>query len=281
MSSQDNKWKYYNYALIPNIAPDEDVVLISFENNELWKKHKKAFLARWTTEYDCGYETEWWYCIKDTKLDLSTLNSKRRYEITKGNKNFYCKEINPKEYYNELLDVQSDAYLGYQKLYRPVINKKEFDKYINNISKNMVFGVFYRELNKLCGYAVVAKNGKCINYMIHKTIPEYEKYGVNAALCFYTFEQFDEYVQNDKYYICDGERSVSHITSFQDYLEKYFNFRKVYCKLNIKYRPGVKWVINLLYIFRNVLKKVKNIKIIHQINAVLAMEEIVRRQKEK
>ena len=51
-------------------------------------------LARWTSDWDCGYETEWWYCIKDTPFDISTLKSKRRYEINKGNKNFEVREIN-------------------------------------------------------------------------------------------------------------------------------------------------------------------------------------------
>ena len=39
-------------------------------------------LARWTEDFDCGYETEWWYVIKDTPLDLSKLKKKRRYDIT-------------------------------------------------------------------------------------------------------------------------------------------------------------------------------------------------------
>lgn len=46
------------------------------------------YFARWTDNFDCGYETEWWYCIKDEPFDISKINSKKRYEINKGKKNF-------------------------------------------------------------------------------------------------------------------------------------------------------------------------------------------------
>ena len=76
--------------------------------------------------------------------------------------------------------------------------------------------------------------------------------------------------------ICDGARSINHETHFQDYLEKYFDFRKAYCKLHIEYNPKIKWSIPLLYSMRKMLLKFDGIGFVHQINAVLKMEEIVR-----
>ena len=85
-------WKYYNHAYIPAGAPHEEPDMKLLKDGSIWKLTKnKAMLARWTTNFDCGYETEWWYCIKDTPFEPEKLSSKRRYEITKAERNFEVK----------------------------------------------------------------------------------------------------------------------------------------------------------------------------------------------
>ncbi len=108
-----------------------------------------------------------------------------------------------------------------------------------------------------------------------KTVPAYERKGANAAL----INGILSYCAADLAdggYICDGQRSLNHETAFQDYLEKYFGFRKAYCNLHMAYRPSVRWLIPILRIFRKPLKKMNDIGIIHSINAVLGMDEIAR-----
>ena len=94
-------WKIYNHALIPTTPPHIEPNIQQLASISLVKN--KIFFARWAKEWDCGYPTEWWYCIKDTKLDLDELNAKKRYEIKKGIKNYYVDVINPNYYKNELL----------------------------------------------------------------------------------------------------------------------------------------------------------------------------------
>ena len=65
------KWKYYNHAMIPMAAPHEEIDVEP--NKKFWKDNKKALFARWTSEFDCGYETNWWYVIKDEPFDITTL----------------------------------------------------------------------------------------------------------------------------------------------------------------------------------------------------------------
>lgn len=77
-------------------------------------------------------------------------------------------------------------------------------------------------------------------------------------------------------YICDGARSINHDTQFQNYLEKYFLFRKAYCRLNIAYKPKIGGIVKFLYYFRKPLKAFDSVGIIHPINAILKMEEISR-----
>ncbi len=80
-------WRYYyNHAAILTTAPHVKVDVHPLVDKTIWKMDSNPYFARWTTDFDCGYETEWWYCIKDTPFDISKLNSKKRYEINKGKK---------------------------------------------------------------------------------------------------------------------------------------------------------------------------------------------------
>lgn len=89
-------------------------------------------------------------------------------------------------------------------------------------------------------------------------------------------EDYNEKLSRN-FYINDGERAIRHETAFQDYLEKYFGFRKAYCRLNIKYRFPVNIVVRLLFPFRKNISKDSGIG--SMISSVLHMEEIVREEK--
>ena len=107
-------------------------------------------------------------------------------------------------------------------------------------------------------------------------------YGDRVTLVHSNFSQIAHVLEDLKarmdgtFYICDGERNVLHKTNFHDYLEKYFLFRRAYCRLHIQYRPIIKPFVNLLYPFRKLLKKADRISLIHKVNGVLFMEEIRR-----
>lgn len=233
-------------------------------------------LARWTTEFDCGYETTWWYVIKDRPFDIMALKSKRRYEINKGIKNFDVKVIDPTRYEEEMYSIQVAAYSAYPEKYRPKVNKNGFTDSLANWGKYVVFGAFYRETNEMVGYAYFEQESdNYIDFKVLRTNPEYEKYSINAALVEKILSYLSSFLECGGI-ICDGARSISHETKFQDYLEKYFGFRKAYCKLHITYNPRMKWIVKMLFPFRRVLNRLDEIGLIHQINSVLYMEELCR-----
>ncbi len=273
-------WKYYNHAVVPESSPDEKVNISEIKNKSVWKNvGKKALFARWTEDFDCGYETDWWYVIKDSKYDIDTLKSKYRHHIVKGKRKFTVKPINPKEYYKQLFDVHIAAISIYgDAMGQPT----DYDTFLKRteIWNGYCFGAFENNEDgtvntKLCGYAYLWNRGNCINLSVLKVDPKYRSKGVNAAIIDAILLHFEEEILKGKY-ICDGSRSINHQTDFQAYLEKYFGFRKAYCKLKIAYRPSLKLVIPVIYCFRNILKKFDNIRIIHLINSVLIMEEIKR-----
>ncbi len=268
-------WNYYKHAVIPACAPHEFPDLSPVSNGDVWNiDKKKPLFARWTTDFDCGQETDWWYVIKDEPFELSGLKAKRRYEINKGKRNFEVVEINPQEHKDDLYVVTVAAFSAYPEKYRPKISKEEFFRDVANVwQKSTAFGAFHRETGKLCGYALVSDtNERNLDFWSLKADPDYEKDAVNAALVEGVLQFFITDLTNGRY-ICDGARSTNHETAFQDYLEKYFGFRKAYCRLHIKYNPKVRWLMYLLYPCRNFLRLFDFVGIVHQLNSVLKMEE--------
>ena len=151
-------WKYYNHAMIPTCAPHENVDMSPLMDRSIWKTDGGTPLfARWTSEFDCGYETVFWYCIKDEAFDIQKLKAKRRYEIVKGCRNFTCRQIEAKEYVSQITDILAAAAKEYPLKYRNEVNREEMHQQIPTWDKKFViYGAFDLE-GKLCGYAYLEK----------------------------------------------------------------------------------------------------------------------------
>ncbi len=239
----------------------------------------EPLLARWTTDWDCGYETNWWYVIKDEPFDINSLKSKNRYYVNKGCKYFDVKLIDPRDYKEQLYNVQVAAFSAYPKKYRPTVDRDAFLSSIDEWEKCDVFGAFYKETAELEGYVLMTKNySQYYGFAVQKTNPQYEKLQINAALVKGVMDYYEDFLSSGGI-ICDGERSISHETHFQDYLEKYFGFRKAYCHLHVAYNPKIKWAVKLLYPFRKLLHVFDMLGFVHMINGVLKMEDIIRDDK--
>lgn len=274
-------WKYYNYAAIPENSPCEDPDVSVIESGEIWSLDGSPLLARWTTDFDKIDAGSWWYVIKDTPLDVSKLKAKKRYEINRGMKNFDVRPIDAKKYKEQIYDIQVAAFAVYPNKYRPTVDKEKVFSTIELWGSLVVLGAFIKDGEELKGYAVLSqKDEKYVEFSALKVFPEAEKNGINAALCAGALFHFESFLEGGGI-ICDGARSVSHETKFQDYLEDKFGFRKAYCKLHIAYSPNIKPIVKILYPFRKLLQKLDNVKKIHNINAVLKMESFVREQKAK
>ena len=276
-----NGWKYYKHAVVPDVAPDVNVDTSCIESGEVWKcKDGEVILARWTTDFDCGYETNWWYEIKDTVFDINSLPSKKRYKINRGHKHFDVRLIDPKEYKQDIYDVQVDAYKDYPAKYRPFVDKDKVYAIIDNDWKRAnvkIYAAFEKESGRMAGYIQLDLSGNCIESIAQKAKPEFEKFQVNYAMLHKVIEDHNESISKGCY-ICVGARNIQHETAFQQFVEEIFDFRKAYCKLHVEYNPKYKWIIKLIYPFRRIIKCFDDIGIVHKVNGILAMEEIVRTQ---
>lgn len=240
-------WRYYNHALLPNCAPNCEVNISGMEDKAFWVNNKgKAIMARWTSDFDCSRETEWWYVIKDDSYDISQLKSKRRYEINKGKKAFTVELIDAKEYIADIIQIQRKAYEEYPEHYRPTVDNEKVRKEVEAWGPEVkIFGAFSTEGNQLSGYAMCIEYKTYTNFAMLKVMPECERNGINAAMVDAILEHYKEKISKE-YFVCDGERSLFHETNFQDYLEKYFGFRKAYCQLHVKFRFPYSAIINVL-----------------------------------
>ena len=266
-------WMYYNHAAIPVTAPHEKPDLEAIENGSVWKLKGKPLFARWVSDWDCGTETGWWYVIKDSPFDINELKSKRRYEINKGNKNFEIRKIQPKDYVQDLFDITIKAYSSWPEKYRPKMDKDQFYNMIDHWNNCDVFGAFSRETGELCGYAQLSDRKSYVEFSILRVDPEKEKLAINAAIVYGILEYYKDRFDG-MFYINDGSRSIRHETAFQDYLEKYFGFRKAYCKLNMYYRKWFGIIVHALYPARKLIKGKTNLG--SRIKGILLMEEIRR-----
>ena len=269
-------WKYYNHAVFPSTPPYETPDLSVVESGEIWSLDGSPLLARWVSDFDKLDSGNWWYVIKDTPFDISNLKAKRRYEINKGVKNFDVRVIDPSKYKERLYEIQVVSFSTYPKKYRPTVDRESFIASIDEWSDFVILGAFSRENDELCGYALLCTEAeKYVDFRALKVIPECERLGINAALCAGVMTHFDDFLKNGGI-VCDGARSISHETKFQDYLEKNFGFRKAYCRLCIAYSPKMRPIVKALYPFRRILMRFDGISKIHSINAILKMESIAR-----
>lgn len=276
-------WLYYNHAVIPATAPHETPSLIPIEDGSIWRiDGKHPVMVRYTTDWDCGYDTGWWYVIKDSPFDISLLKTKRRYEITKAMRFFVVKEIKPVEYAEALSKVQEQAFSAYPPKYRPKFDKQAFMRTVETrdkqvaANKGKLFGAFDRQTSQLVGFSFVDVHSTWINFAAQRTCPNFEKNGLNAALVYEILETFKDKISKN-FYICDGARNTKHETHFQNYLEKYFGFRKCYCKLKLVYSPSCRMLIAFLFPLRRIFTLLSSyIAPFHLVSSVLKMEEIAR-----
>ncbi len=245
------KWLNRGMYMVPDTYPHEEVKIQDFS----WIG--RCLFAKWTENFDCAEETQFWYIIKDNIFDINSVNAKRRYEIKKGIKHFYVKEIKDLNLVDDVYSVHLESLLGYDKQRVTVPQKDEFDKWTRHSiqrSDCALLGVFDRDDDRLCGYSDCYLRGKYIPISSLKTRVSCEARNVNFALLYGIIEHFAEELSNGCY-LCDGTRNVLHETNFQDFLIKYFGFRRAYCELKLRYRGCMKLFIHIIFPFRKALGK--------------------------
>ncbi|MGN8929732.1 hypothetical protein [Collinsella sp. HCP28S3_E12] len=186
--------------------------------------------------------------------------------------NFDVRVVNPGEYSDEIADVAVAAIATYE----GVSSAVDLDTWKRRAEDwtGDVFGAFPKNGGPMAAWALVNDHGSYADFTSMKADPAQERLEVNAALVNGIVDHYADRLGKD-FYICDGERSVLHETAFQDYLEKYFGFRRAYCRLNVRFRFPINFIVGILRPFRKHIER-KGSFLQRQIWGVLEMDSVAR-----
>ena len=240
-------WKKYNGAIIPSTPPH---VLVDINGIEEAVKNENVFFARWTSDFDCHEETEFWYVICDEVLDIASYSKNTRNQIRRGLKKCDVGMIDKREVKEFGFECYKAAFLRYNTHLVPN-TLSQFKDELDSLDSTWEFWGIYIE-GKMIGYCQNKVINDYCDYSTIKFHPEYLKFYPSYAL-FYTMNQYYLKEKNFKY-VNDGARSISHETNIQSFLIQKFKFRKAYCRLNIVYNKPVGFLVRVVYPFRLFLK---------------------------
>ncbi|MCQ2211393.1 MAG: hypothetical protein MJZ34_14000 [Paludibacteraceae bacterium] len=270
------RWKYYNHAAVPLGAPHEEPDLEALEDGSVWGIPGKPLLARWTTDFDCQEETNWWYLIKDAPIEIEELSNHSKKHIRQGLNRCDIRVIEYKKW-EEIYEVFKLACENYRGLIKTESKENFYETCIN--SKKFVFwGAYERNSQKLIGYLMVKEYLEYVEILTAKFNPQYLCTHMSDAL-YYTIINWYMDKAGIKY-ISSGQRNINHVTNTQEYKIKTFGYRKAYCRLHIKYRAWLGIFVCVIYPFRKVFSLFDRYHCFHLLNSILHMEEICRGNRE-
>lgn len=272
-------WRYYNHAIIPTTLPHQEVDLAPVNDGSVWKINPNAIFARWTSEFDCQEETDWWYIIKDGTYNVEDFSQHHKKHIRQAMKKCYVKRIDASQMIDDVLRVHLEAIARYQN-YDKNIDKEAFLKTVREAGNDVEWwGAFLVETDMLVGYMKIRIKEDIADIAVSKFSSLYLNSRMSDALYHAVLEH---YLNERKLrYVNSGEKSISHTTNTQDYKVGEFQYRKAYCKLNIAYNPKFKWIIKIMYPFRKPMGLFSKVSLVRNLLSVLKMEEIVRKQEKR
>ena len=267
MTAKNNQipgWKFYNHAAIPTCAPHEMPDLTPLKDGRIWHiEGKKPLLVRYTTDWDCGYDTGWWYLIREAPFDIDTLSKNSRKHIKEAFRKVRVEKIDPQQYVDELYECYHQAFLKYEKADNEV--PCEVFKKGCILSQGLEYWAGLAiDSGKVIGFMTVASHGDWAEIHTSKFHPEYLKLRASDALYATVLDYYLNILH--KRYVSSGSRSINHITNTQEYKEEHFCYRKCFCRLHLVYRSIFKSVIKWLYPLRKLFESLgkKNNLIYHQ-----------------
>ncbi|WP_151943809.1 hypothetical protein [Aliarcobacter butzleri] len=265
------EWIYRQGALLPKIAPHEIINLSEIEKKDLLSI-SKAYFIRYNSSFD-DVKSDFWYIIKDSFGGLDELSSKMRNQVKKGKKSYYTKIIDKNFMFEYSYIIYKESSMMYD-TFENIMDELEYNNYMKCLKGEYDFwGVFEKDTDNFVAYSQnFIYDGTCFYEEIFSIPESLKKY--SSYVLFYDMNEY--YLKEKSFkYVHDGSRSLSHYTDIHEFLEKKFNFRKAFAKMEIVYRKDIKVLVKILYPFKNIIKKI-NLDIFRKVSVLLKHEEIRR-----
>lgn len=180
-------------------------------------------------------------------------------------------KIEPSEWVDDLWRVFNEAIVRYENYEIPF----DRDGFVGEwVESGKDFWAGFDNNGRMIGFAVFNLRDEWVDYQVAKYSAQYLKLRVSDAI---NATALNYYLNEcGKRYVSDGEHSILHKTNVQIYLMEHFGYRRAYCRLHVQYKKALGMLIKTLYPIRKTLKRLDDKNLVHQLNALLMMEEIVR-----
>ena len=269
----NEKFKYYNRSLLPNNNECEDIVFSKKELKAAFKKNKRALFFIYTSNFDCGVDTDWFYVIQDGNYNyFDNMKSKHRRNIKKNLEKLECKMIVASEHKERIEEIGCLSVKSYR-------NYNDNQKFKFGDHRQIV-GCFLKDNHKLVGYEIIDIASKQVSLSGEKVDPEFKYLNVSFALNNFIINKFKP--KSDlSLYISNGQRTLIHQSNHNDFLINYLGFRKAYCYLHIVYRNKIIYFLVLCARLLSPLISLlaKKCHFAELVNGVLIMNKVSKKQR--
>jgi len=243
----------YRHAWRYALAPDKESQLTDSQCKALLKNG--GWMIRNTFDFDCNTPTDFWYLIKDSYGGMEELTKNNRQKIRKAFRLLEFKLVDKSLIAEKGYEITQKTYDGYRIKDRRM-NKRIFNDLLQLWDEKTYdfWGFFDRKDGRLIGFCVIKVFDDCCLYDTVCVLPEYK---CNKSGVYYgKYHITNEYYLKEKHfkYVFDGTRTITEHSNIQEFLVQNFNFRRAYCKLQIKYKWWFGIIVRLLLPFRKIIK---------------------------
>lgn len=259
--------------IVPQIPPDSVPDMNGRECRKLLKM-MNGWMVRYPVNWDQPSSQDFWYIMKDQYEGIEEFSSKIRNQIRKGLKNCSVRRISKDVLKASGYNVYREAFRHYDANQKPM-SERAFNHMVDDLNEEQweLWGVFVKESGHLIAFSQVFIHDGVGEFKITKFHPDYLKMRPSEALF---FSLTDHYLGERHFrYLHNGTRNLSHRTNIQHFLEDKFRFRKAYCDIKVCYARPLKYLVNLLYPFRAIIRSIPYTPF-KQMNPLLLQEELNR-----
>ena len=263
-------WRHYfeyDKVLVPAAVKPEPVDLSPEEARELLRVSKTYFLRHFSRRFEGP--TDFWYVACDS-YELDQLPKKTRSTIRGAYRGCSVESLDPAWLAAHGYDCYRAAFARYKN--SNAESRETFqEKCLNCLDGPFHFwGVFVG--GALAAFAKCVLEGDSVTMSALKIDPLY----LRARPAYAVMDTvLRAYVTNGQKQLNNGFRSLSHDTNMQGFLEQ-FGFRKVYCDLQIVYRPWMASLVAALYSVRPLIRAAPGWAVTSSLNTLVRQEQIRR-----
>jgi len=248
--------KLYKEVWVSEHAPHNTSKLTEEECETLFKQG--GWAIRETFDFDTQSETSFYAVIKDQFGDMDELSKKVRTKVRKALKTYEIRKATLDEMLRYGADIYYNAFAKYKVKSVPV-TKESLEARFRMVAENEDYEawiMFRIEDNAPVAWSITH---------IFENMCEYETVKIDSQFLDSTYPSYGLFFTMNQHYLAErnlsyvnaGWRSVTQHSNIQSFLIEQFNFRKAYCKMNMRYKFPLNVAVSLLFPLRKILPNSK------------------------